>query len=155
MKSALIETKQQKTEATSVENPSINKETAQVSTGILPFSIENANLILENFALKIKDSRPRMYNSLTGKTFELISEYGFELSFANQSQADDFTSEILNHLQGLLRRDLNNTQITIQTKVSKEENQNFIYTAEDKFKNMAGKNPALIKLKQRFGLDFE
>jgi DNA polymerase-3 subunit gamma/tau len=96
-----------------------------------------------------------MYNSLTGKAFELISEYSFELAFENQSQADDFNAEMLNHLQGLLRRDLNNTQITLQTKVSVEIAQNFIYTAEDKFRNMASKNPALVKLKQRLGLDFE
>jgi len=154
MKSALMETKQQKPDTQKSESSQIT-EVTQNQFIKLDFSLENANAILEKFANAIKDSRPRMYNSLIGKTFELISEYSFELSFANQSQADDFTSEILNHLQGLLRRDLSNTEITIQTKISKEETQNFIYTAEDKFRNMASKNPTLIKLKQRFGLDFE
>ena len=154
MKSALMETKQQKPDTQKSESSQIT-EVTQNQFIKLDFSLENANAILEKFANAIKDSRPRMYNSLIGKTFELISEYSFELSFANQSQADDFTSEILNHLQGLLRRDLSNTENTIQTKISKEETQNFIYTAEDKFRNMASKNPTLIKLKQRFGLDFE
>ena len=64
--------------------------------------------------------------------------------------------EVKPGLLSFLESSLKNSSITIQAVLSeKEEQQNTLYTSEEKFEHMLKKNPNLVKLKERFNLDFE
>lgn len=54
---------------------------------------------------------------------------------------------------GFLRTELKNTSIAFDYQVSEDTEERRPYTAEEKFKAMAKKNPALLKLAEEFGLD--
>jgi len=56
-------------------------------------------------------------------------------------------------LLGFLRSELKNTAIAFDYQVSEDNGERRPYTAEEKFKAMAKKNPALLRLADEFGLD--
>lgn len=62
---------------------------------------------------------------------------------------NDFRTEIVQYL----RKELQNKQIGISTKLVKPEARKMIYTAHEKFNYLAEKHPNLLILKERLGLD--
>lgn len=56
-------------------------------------------------------------------------------------------------LLGYLRSELQNSSIAFDYQISEGTEERRPYTAEEKFKAMAKKNPALLKLADEFGLD--
>ncbi|WP_420581510.1 hypothetical protein [Reichenbachiella sp.] len=56
-------------------------------------------------------------------------------------------------LLGYLRNELKNSSVAFNYQVSEDTEERRPYTAEEKFKAMAKKNPALLKLADEFGLD--
>jgi len=55
-----------------------------------------------------------------------------------------------------LRKELRNNKISLSIKIQKQEEvTRKVFTAADKFKMMAEKNPALIDLKKKLGLDLD
>jgi DNA polymerase-3 subunit gamma/tau len=152
IKSALRESTQKQTEQAKSDN-NIHTNLSDYPAG-LAFNLENANIYLKKFTKNLEESRPRMFNTLINRTF-ILNENQLELTFDNQSQAEEFSTELLNQLQAVLRHGFDNSNLTISIKVEAQEGQPLIYTTEDKFRYMIEKNPALLKLKQRLGLDFE
>jgi DNA polymerase-3 subunit gamma/tau len=117
--------------------------------------IEKANTLFASYVENLKATRPRMYSSLNHRKFEFEAPVTLWLTFGNNSQAEEFKSEISNNLTTYLRNEIQNSQLIIDVKVEQREDPNLIYTSEDKFKYMSEKNPSLIKLRQRLGLDFD
>ena len=75
---------------------------------------------------------------------ELAINNGVEISILKKMEEE---------LLGYLRRELNNGEISIaHVQAEREEGEN-LYTDQDKFNDMAKRNPTLIKLKDRLGLD--
>jgi hypothetical protein len=59
-------------------------------------------------------------------------------------------------LLSFLRKELENWEITIECTVGTEESTNKkLYSGQDKFKDMAERNPQLKVLQQRFKLDID
>ncbi|MEO9853225.1 MAG: hypothetical protein ABJH72_01555 [Reichenbachiella sp.] len=56
-------------------------------------------------------------------------------------------------LLGFLRLELKNSAIAFNYEISEDTGERRPYTSEEKFKAMAKKNPALLKLADEFGLD--
>jgi DNA polymerase-3 subunit gamma/tau len=110
-----------------------------------------------SYANRIKEEMPRFYSMLKSQLPELKEDNTITLALINKAQAEDFNSRIKAGLMDFLKDNLQNKLITIEIDFT-EDNRNSgkkPYTAEEKFKFMAGKNPVLQKLKQEFNLDFE
>lgn len=56
-------------------------------------------------------------------------------------------------LLGFLRKKLKNSSIAFDYQINEDKEERRPYTSEEKFKAMAKKNPALLKLAEEFGLD--
>jgi DNA polymerase-3 subunit gamma/tau len=86
--------------------------------------------------------------------FELLDDHTITIHISNSIEQDiliRFKTDLLKHL----RDNLENDQIKIDTSLKKTEKSEKIYTNTDKFNHLAKKNPNLIKLKNKFGLDTE
>jgi len=64
---------------------------------------------------------------------------------------DNFRGEFTQYL----REKLKNSQLTIQSVLQESSGNKVIYTSKDKFDHLAGKNPHLLALKERLGLDWD
>ena len=56
---------------------------------------------------------------------------------------------------GYLRKELNNYDIQLQLVMVTVEDKTNLYTATDRYKHLAEKNPVINKLRQAFDLDIE
>ena len=121
------------------------------------FSQEDLLSYWSEFAEKIKTEMPRSYSTLKSRSPVLKDNFVVELTLINKSQADDINQRVKVDLLSFLREKLNNNLIVFDIIVPEDtmDKGKKPYTAEEKFKYMAGKNPMLNKLKQDFNLDFE
>ncbi len=106
------------------------------------------------FSNKVGD-KPRIFNTLTSKDPKLENKNIVSFLIDNNLQQEKI-NEIRNELLAFLKLELKNSFIDLKLIMSdKEEENNKLYTAEDKFKHMISKNVDLNKLKQEFNLDLE
>ncbi|MCK5028859.1 MAG: DNA polymerase III subunit gamma/tau [Bacteroidales bacterium] len=99
--------------------------------------------------------KPRIFNTLTSKDPKLEENNIVSFVIDNNLQEEKI-NEIKNELLGFLKTELKNTTIDFKLIISdKEEENNKLYTAEDKYKHMLSKNEKLNNLKQEFNLDLE
>lgn len=106
------------------------------------------------FSNKIGD-KPRIFNTLTSKDPKLEENNIVSFIIDNNLQEEKI-NEIRNELLAYLKFELKNSSIDLKLIISdNEEENNKLYTSEDKFKHMLSKNDNLIKLKQEFNLDLE
>jgi tRNA A37 threonylcarbamoyladenosine dehydratase len=68
---------------------------------------------------------------------------------------DDLIKSIKPELIAWLRRELKNSGIELQVKVTESEQEKIIYSDRDKYIEMVKKNPMLDVLKRKFKLDFD
>ncbi len=100
-------------------------------------------------------AKPRIFNTLTSKDPKLEDSNIVTFQIDNNLQEQKI-NEIRNELIDYLKRQLKNSNIELKLIISEvEEENNKLYTAEDKFKHMLSKNQDLNKLKQEFNLDLE
>ncbi|MCB2195976.1 MAG: DNA polymerase III subunit gamma/tau [Bacteroidetes bacterium] len=106
------------------------------------------------FSNKVGD-KPRIFNTLTSKDPKLEEKNIITFNIDNNLQEQKI-NEIRNELMDYLKRELKNNQIDLKLILSEvEEENNKLYTSEDKFKHMLSKNQNLNTLKQEFNLDLE
>ena len=97
-----------------------------------------------------------MANSLKHHLPKLGDALQIELVLSNSAQLEEFQRDIKPELSLYLEKALQNNQFKILPVIAEtEEQQNTLYTSEEKFDHMVKKNPELGKLKERFNLDFE
>jgi DNA polymerase-3 subunit gamma/tau len=121
-----------------------------------PFSQEDLLEQWEAFTESIKETKPRMANSLKHHLPVLGDALQIELELSNSAQLEEFNRDIKPLLLSYLEKGLQNNQFKLFPVISKqEEQQNSLYTSEEKYDHMLKKNPELGKLKERFNLDFE
>ena len=98
------------------------------------------------------DDRPNLQSTLA-QVPELKENYQLFLEIDNSIQNNLITS-IKPELVSFLRRELRNSKIELIVEVTENIKNRIIYTDNDKFDEMAKKNPSLKILKQKFNLDF-
>ena len=106
------------------------------------------------FSDKMGD-KPRIFNTLTSKDPKLEENHVVSFLIDNNLQKEKI-NEIRNELLSFLKIELKNSAIDLKLIITDlEEENNKLYTSEDKFKHMLSKNEDLNKLKQEFNLDLE
>jgi DNA polymerase-3 subunit gamma/tau len=106
------------------------------------------------FSNKMGD-RPRIFNTLTSKDPKLEENSIVSFVIDNNLQEEKI-NEIRNELIVYLKKELRNDDIVLKLLITDlEEENNKLYTTEDKFNHMLAKNQDLAKLKKEFNLDLE
>lgn len=85
-------------------------------------------------------------------TPKLAENYTIKLEFPNSTNKIEVERQQFELLQ-FLRKSLNNYEISLDISVNETLEKKYAYTAEDKYKKLIEKNPALDTLKQTFNLD--
>lgn len=84
---------------------------------------------------------------------ELKEDYKVLLTVDNKSQQEEVKAR-RTELHDYLRKNLNNGAIELEVAVQKDQSKKKAYTDEEKFNEMAKKNPHLNTLKKEMGFDF-
>lgn len=116
-----------------------------------PFTEDDLKVTWKSFLVRL-DDRPNLQSTLS-KDPELKEDYKLILEIDNTIQ-EDLIDSIKPELVSYLRKELKNSKIELEIKVSDKIKNKIIYTDLDKFDEMAKKNPHLKTLKQKFNLDF-
>lgn len=115
-------------------------------------SVDQLKKAWNNFALDLKKAgRDREYNTLNQEVV-FNEDLSIDLTLPNSFQTktiEDLQQELLTHLRTIL----NNSKISLVTKVEKIENKKLIYTNSEKFEYLAEKYPNLKDLKTRLDLE--
>lgn len=97
--------------------------------------------------------RPNLQSTLS-KVPTVDDNFNLTLDVDNSVQ-DDLIKSIKPELIAWLRRELKNSGIELQVKVTESEQEKIIYSDRDKYIEMVKKNPMLDVLKRKFKLDFD
>lgn len=103
--------------------------------------------------LKAK-GRANLASALLSKRPVLTDESIIEFSVNNKALEESINEDKLIFL-GFLRKELNNFSIQLNLIMTVAEDKTNLYTATDKYKHLAEKNPNINKLRQAFDLDIE
>lgn len=114
--------------------------------------IEDIDDAWKEFAVKMEPGHPNLYSTLLAHKPFLGD--GFEIRFEvkNTIQEKEIDS-VKNELVSSLRERLGNRFIRVKIEVNPEVENARPYRPEEIFKHLAEKNPALINLRQKFGLE--
>jgi hypothetical protein len=97
--------------------------------------------------------RPNLQSTLS-KVPSVTDNFNLELEVDNSMQ-EDLINSIKPELVAWLRKELKNSTIELQIKITEKEQQKIIYSDTDKYIEMVKKNPKLELLKNKFKLDFD
>lgn len=92
--------------------------------------------------------------SLAGRIPVLKDGATIEFTVTNKSQEELILEDKMN-LLGFLRRELNNYSVQLELIMAQAEDKTNLYTATDRYRRLAEKNPAINKFRQAFDLDIE
>jgi DNA polymerase-3 subunit gamma/tau len=84
----------------------------------------------------------------------LLNATTIEFTVNNKSLEESINEDKMSFL-GFLRKELNNYDIQLQLVMVTVEDKTNLYTATDRYKHLAEKNPMINKLRQAFDLDIE
>jgi DNA polymerase-3 subunit gamma/tau len=84
----------------------------------------------------------------------LVSATILEFTVNNKALEESVNEDKMN-LLGFLRKELNNFDVQLQLVMTLAEDKTNLYTATDRYKHLADKNPTINKLRQAFDLDIE
>lgn len=94
---------------------------------------------------------------MKGQTPVLNNNGSIELFFQNHAQLEEFKNRLKPSLTSHIRNAIgvNEVEITEQVLDAEKLAKPTLYSDNDRFKKLSEKNPALLKLKNLFNLDFE
>ncbi len=146
----------------SIDLNNLNKEEVQTEKEAqkerieTPFTQEDLEASWKNYATKIGlEGKHNLSSILKEKNPTISNGCVLEFILNNKVQEEVFNEEKSNIL-GFLKKSLFNNSIQFNIKIKELEKQEIkAYTPEDKFKEMAEKNPALLKMKDQFGLELD
>ncbi len=109
----------------------------------------------KSFGDTLKTGNPRMSSII--KAMKPVIEDNSEiiLELSNKAQKDYFDQKYKHDMVLHLKRELSNSKIVFHTRVSEKKDNSTPYTEEEKYKYLADKNPAVDKLRNEFGLEFD
>lgn len=103
--------------------------------------------------LKAK-GKTNLATALLSKRPVLVNGSSIEFTINNKALEESINEDKMNFL-GFLRKELNNYSIQLNLIMSLAEEKTNLYTATDRYKHLAEKNPNINKLRQIFDLDVE
>ena len=107
------------------------------------------------YARSIEDQNPRLYSMMYNQVPVLKNGTEVWLKLKNVTQEVEIQQE-KSAIFSFLKSELRNSNLELKIEMEDIDAQSQrAFTASDKFKLMMEKNPALIKLKQQFGLDLD
>lgn len=109
------------------------------------------------YIAKIKGKQNRLYSTLKNKNPQILSNTEISLDFQNKAILDEFVSRIKPGLLSFLRDVLNNSFLELRENLAELEHveKPTLVSDNERLKSMAEKNPSLMKLKNKFNLDFD
>jgi DNA polymerase-3 subunit gamma/tau len=118
-----------------------------------PFSYEQLMVLWEEYTQKAKDAQKiNFYTILKSNAPVLESPTVLKVAIENSAQESILQSEMVEFLN-FLRSRLKNFDLTLITERVERKIQNRLYTSNEKYAYMVGKNPKLEDLRKRFNLD--
>ena len=119
------------------------------------FTPEQLQKAWNGYAHTIEKSNPRLFSMLTAQSPRIKDQNVVVFPLRNETQRFELMKEqsrLFNHL----KRELKNARLTLEVEFIQEENgPQKAFTATDKYKVLAEKNPLLDKLKDVLRLDIE
>ena len=112
---------------------------------------ENLNKLWLNFANKIKEDQPRLYNTLTTQNPVLDENKIVRVNMNNPLQEKAMNS-IHPEILAFLTKRTGNEDIKIEMIVARAKSEKKLYTQEEKFKHMQEQNPQLGLFRKKFNL---
>jgi DNA polymerase III subunit gamma/tau len=121
------------------------------------FSQEDLLIKWRKFVESIRNTDSRMHTALKNQLLEIDEKGSFIITFRNNTQIDEFKTNIKPQLLIFLKENLGNANFNIEERIIEniDNDQKKHYSDSERLKFMIDKNPALLKLKQEFNLDFE
>ncbi|WP_258176705.1 hypothetical protein [Marinilabilia salmonicolor] len=111
--------------------------------------------VWNGYARSVEKSNPRLFSMLTAHSPRLKGDKVVVFPLKNETQE----VELLKEKKGLfdfLKKELRNAKLSLETEYIREESgPQKAYTAADKYKVLAEKNPSLDKLRNMLNLDIE
>ena len=140
------------TQTTENDSEFIQQNTFQAKTA---FSIETLEKSWDKYANDLKEKgKTNLATSLLSKRPVLITESTIEFTINNKAIEESINDDKMNFLS-YLRKELNNYSIQLNLVLSSAEDKTNLYTATDRYKRLAEKNPFINKFKHKFDLDIE
>lgn len=119
------------------------------------FTQEQLEKVWNTYANELKaKGRNSLAAALMSKRPVMLNVASLEFTVNNKALEESINEDKMNFL-GFLRQQLNNYDIQLQIVIAAAEEKTNLYTATDRYKHLAEKNPAINKLRQAFDLDIE
>lgn len=122
-----------------------------------PFTAEELLKVWHEFAENCRQSRPRFANAMMVTSPLIENQSTVIFNVLNNDQKESVEQKIKPELAAFLRKELDNANITLEVRVDTTQHSlqaPLIYTNDDKLKHLCKKNPAMVELYQKLGLDF-
>ncbi len=119
------------------------------------FGQEELTEAWKSFGDTLKSGNPRMSSIIKAMKPVIEDEKNIILSLSNKAQKEYFDQKYKEDVLRHLKKELLNTGINLITRVNDKEDETVPYTDEEKYRHLSNKNPALDKLKDELGLEFE
>jgi len=120
------------------------------------YSVDQFLAIWKQYAEQLKgEGRESLYSTLTRRKPTLKEGFRVEMIIDNKVQEQVLEKEKV-EMMTFIREQLNNYAIQLEIVLQKNDDDSaFLYTSKEKFKKMAEKNPAIIKLRDKLNLDLD
>ena len=119
------------------------------------FSIDDLRMTWRKFAFKAKEEgMGTLYTAMIGNDPEIAENYLVKHRVDNDVQLG-FIKTHETTLVGYLRKELNNWSINLKLTEETVEGGGKFFSSQDKFNDMAERNPHLTTLRQKFKLDID
>lgn len=139
-------------QAVSQKTEEIKPSSEQPKNNFTQESLETTWDIYAN-DLKAK-GKTNLATALLSKRPVLVNGSSIEFTINNKAIEESINEDKMNFL-GFLRKELNNYAIQLNLIMTLAEDKTNLYTATDRYKHLAEKNPNINKLRQLFDLDVE
>jgi DNA polymerase-3 subunit gamma/tau len=141
---------EKKTDTTSDNPEFINPSLPKVE-----FTQLQLETVWDKYANDLRDKgKTNLSTSLLNKKPVLTAESVIEFTINNKAIEETINEDKMNFL-GYLRKELNNYGIQLNLVMTLAEDKTNLYTATDRYKRLAEKNPLIHKFRQKFDLDVE
>jgi DNA polymerase-3 subunit gamma/tau len=118
------------------------------------FSQEALESVWLKYANEMRLKKANLGAALASKMPVLKEATKVEFTINNKALEEAINEDKMNFL-GFLRKELNNYSIQLELIMVQGEDKTNLYTATDRYKRLAEKNPAINKFRQAFDLDIE
>jgi len=109
----------------------------------------------KSFGDTLKSGNPRMSSIIKAMKPKIEDNTSIVLELSNKAQKDYFDQKYKHDVLLHLKKELSNSKIEFHTRVGEKTEKSTPYTEEEKYKYLAEKNPALDKLSNDFGLEYD